>query len=68
MGVLTKRSKIINMKIVRWCIRMRKVRTRVVLAWRSVVMTAKDVKMPWFRRCGVDPELCMAAGLSPLRT
>lgn len=47
---------------------MRKVRTRVVLAWRSVVMTAKDVKMPWFRRCGVDPELCMAAGLSPLRT
>lgn len=43
-------------------------RKKAGLGCRRVVTVTRVTKMPRLMRGGVDPELCMAAGLSPLNT
>lgn len=45
-----------------------RVRSSQGLGWLTVVIVATVARIARSRRGGVDPELCMAAGLSPLST
>lgn len=57
-----------NVSTEKYCAMNGRVRSSQGLGWLTVVIVATVARIARSRRGGVDPELCMAAGLSPLST
>lgn len=57
-----------NVSIEMCCAMKGSVRSSQGLGWLTVEIVATVARMARSRRGGVDPELCIAAGLSPLST